>query len=412
LNGTRVDIAIVGAGPAGTTTALCIRRSIPEMSILLIDSADFPRDKACGDAVGPTAVKVYRKLGLETALFAHSKRVSSGRVIGPDGIEFVAGFESSSEVNVYGFIQPRIQFDAKLVQACRSAGVEVRTGTVVKSCVRNGQMWRINLAGSEDCVEAPIVIGADGANSIVRKSLGLASLSGRYRALAIRAYGEWSASSRRLGSEELLVVYEPAIAPVYGWVFPLADGSVNIGVGFLEVDIRKGDPNLKRQLGRFLSVLDHKGFVFENLRGEQGHSLPLGNSKLPIHDNGAFLVGDAAGMINPLSGEGVSYLARAAELIADYLSRVSLADLRKGELHDAERLYGEAFRAEYRRHFKSNYWATRALGRRRIGKLIFRAAERSSATRAYGVDLMFGEACFDIRAGLSVLKGLLHASSK
>lgn len=91
------DVVIVGGGPGGTTAALCLRQQMPSARIMVLDSSSFPRDKACGDAVGPTAVRVYRSLGLEGTLFSKSLRVSRGRLIGPGGIEFVAAFDAETD---------------------------------------------------------------------------------------------------------------------------------------------------------------------------------------------------------------------------------------------------------------------------------------------------------------------------
>ena len=412
-----VDIAIIGGGPAGTTAALALRRALPSASIVILDAATFPRDKACGDAIGPAAVRVYRELGIESELFSGSQRVSVGRVMGPRNIEFTASFPKSSKQISYGYIQPRIDFDDALLKVAADRGITILQGCRVSDAHLEEDCWEISYesasssatqAISTNRLRASFLIGADGASSQIRKFLQLPTLRGRSRALAIRAYAKILPSGRQLQSGELLVVFEPSLAPIYGWIFPLADGRINIGVGYLEIDKGKGDRNLSRQLQVFVDFLKTRNFNISDITGIEGHPLPLGNNRETFTGTRAILIGDAAGMINPLSGEGISYIARASEILALELGVVGIENIRANNLADAEKKYEARFRSEYSAHFRSNYLATRALSIPWMGKAIFRAAQNSDYVRLHGVALMFGDARFNAKAIALVLRGLVR----
>jgi len=295
------DVAVVGAGPAGSAAALSVLQARPSAQVLLLDRSDFPRDKSCGDGVAPHALDELRRLGVAD-LLADRVPVRRLRIVAPDG-SVVAKPLRRPDVVV-----PRTVLDARLVRAAVDRGAVLRRHTVRHVEVRPDA---VVLDGD---IAARVVVAADGANGVLRRRLGLGRQPARATAVAVRGYAIAPA-----GEPEQAIVLSPRDWPAYAWSFGAGDGTANVGFGMLlpalQAKQRGGREELHAGLAELLPGVHAERLI--------SHHLPLSTAR-PVQPHGrVLLVGDAMSLINPLTGEGIYYallsgrLAGAASGAAD-----------------------------------------------------------------------------------------------
>ncbi|RLV47867.1 NAD(P)/FAD-dependent oxidoreductase [Nocardioides mangrovicus] len=279
---TTWDLVVVGAGPAGASAALGALHADPSLRVLLLDRADFPRDKCCGDGVAPHVFDALASVGVHDAAdgWAPVTRLELSR--GDHGVERPL----TRPVQVI----PREVFDARLVAHAEAAGA-VRRRHRVTSLRRVGEEMLL-----DEQIRARVVLGADGAQSIVRRWLLGRSARGR-RAVALRGYVPTPESGR--GRQ--LIRYADGLQPAYAWAFDRGDGLSNVGYGELVGQERPSRAHLLAQLERLIpgSMTDPRAFT--------GHQLPLSSFRWTQPDGPVLLAGDAASLINPMTGEGIYY---------------------------------------------------------------------------------------------------------
>jgi geranylgeranyl reductase family protein len=286
----RWDVVVVGGGPAGAACAAAARRTSPGARVLVLDRADFPRDKVCGDGIAPEAFDVLTGLGLDArALTDGYPPVHRLRVRSPGGVE---GERTTRRPS---FVVPREVFDARLLAAALRTGAELRRHAVRRLDVR------------PDGVEidgmflADVVVGADGAESVVRRAVGARPHRPDQLAVAIRGYAP--ALPDHAGA--LFLATTEQRWPAYAWSFPLGDGRANVGYGEL-VSAGPSRAELVAGLHRLLP-----GVAPDGLRA---HRLPLSTGRPRQPDGRVLLAGDAASLINPLTGEGIFYAVLSGAL--------------------------------------------------------------------------------------------------
>ncbi len=287
------DLIVVGAGPAGSAAALAALRAKPEARVLLLDRSVAGRDKVCGDGIAPHAVAELVALGVDAV--RAEEHVGSVRLVGPGGDD--AGALTTSP----GYVIPRRVFDERLLRAAIDAGarfaVEKVTSVVAgaASVVVNG-LWR-----------APVVIGADGSNSVVRRAIGQPANYGRALAVALRGYAP-TPPGRPV---ELTIRWDSQRAGglCYAWAFPTAEGTTNVGYGMSAAAPEHSRARLVERLGQLLPEYDLTGVQLT------GHTLPLTVARPRPAVGRVLLVGDAASLINPFTGEGI-YSAIASGAMA------------------------------------------------------------------------------------------------
>jgi len=273
------DVAVVGAGPAGSAAALSVLHNRPGAKVLLMDRADFPRDKSCGDGIAPHALDELARLDAAQVL-ADRVPVRRMRLRSPRGIE------ASAELQRPDAVIPRKLFDARLVELAVSRGAELVRHTVRQVEVRPDS---VVLDGS---VEARVVIGADGANGLVRRQIGIPRQDPRTIAVAVRGYVTAPADE-----PEQLIVMDGRDWPAYAWSFAAGDGTANVGFGMLLSSLRATDGGRDALHSRLLELLP--GIEPTGLRS---HHLPLSTGRPALPPGRVLLVGDAASLINPLTG--------------------------------------------------------------------------------------------------------------
>jgi geranylgeranyl reductase family protein len=332
VTASRFDALVVGAGPAGSVAALVLARA--GARVALLDKAAFPRDKACGDLIGPRGVQVLEDLGIAVP----GQRVGDMEVIGPTGRRVVLHAFPGLTYPGFGMAVPRRRFDALLRQAALDAGAEGYTGRADEPRFDGRDRlagFRIDRRDGRDVeVNAGAVIGADGALSRVGQVAGLVDESRVLWGFAMRAYAPEPPRLPRI------LFWEPTPwhgYPGYGWLFPGEPGKTNLGIGVGVRGNRRGGTRPARDLDRFVNDLRQRhmfGPAASSLQGRLGGWLKMGMVGTTPARGRTLLVGDAAGLVNPLQGEGISQALASARAAAWAL-------LSSGGDGPAERYLGE-----------------------------------------------------------------------
>lgn len=355
------DVAVIGAGPAGASAALAARRA--GASVLLLDRADFPRDKPCGDGIAPHAVDVLAGLGVPDPVDGYPP-VPALRLVSPSGREVAQALPRPA------YTVPRKVFDARLVEAAVAAGAELRRHTVREVRERDGQVV------IDGAVTARALVGADGAGSMVRRALGFAPNPDGHLAIAMRGY----APARPV--VEQLIVTSSAGWPAYAWSFPIGDGRANVGYG----EVLRGRPltraHLLDRMAALLPGLDPAGVT-----GLRAHHLPLSTRRPPAGRGRMVLAGDALSLINPFTGEGIFYAVLSGALAGEAAA---------GGEGVAGR-YTAALRRRLGRHFRHSRAAAWLGGRQRMVDAAVRAAARDARVFGTLAELGLGEGLLDAR---------------
>jgi geranylgeranyl reductase family protein len=308
-SGERWDAVVVGAGPGGSIAALVLARA--GARVALVDKAVFPRAKACGDLVGPRGVRVLEELGVSVPDAGHGADLL---VVGPSGHRSrLPAFPGRSYAG-HGIVVPRLAFDDALRSAAIAAGAQpVRARISAVEQDPDGTV-RALIAGDGRRFAADVVIGADGALSPVAQLAGMLDSTAALWGFAIRAYVPAEVPLPLL---VLLDAERRRIFPGYGWLFPGADGEANVGIG-VGLGNQRQRAQLREELSRFCSMLRAAG----DLAGDAqpgpviGGWLRMGGTGTPPAAGNVLLVGDAAGLVNPLQGEGIAPAMLSARLAA------------------------------------------------------------------------------------------------
>ena len=297
------DVVVVGGGPAGS--ALAARLAGDGFDVLLLDRAEFPRRKPCGECVNPAGVDALERLGvLSTVLAARPAELRGWRIGGSDG--FHGGFPS----NAHGIALPRAKLDAILLDHARDAGVEVRTGIHVTDLLRHGDAVAGVVGTGPDGerlrIRARLVVGADGLRSVVLRRLGLLKRGPRLRKVALTAHVRGLGSLHGTGELRVRGRECVGLADVGG---ELANATVVVPSG--DAGGIHGDPH-----AYFDAALRRHGLTVERV----DDVLATGPFDWPVRRavaDGALLVGDAAGYYDPFTGQGIYRALRGAEMAAE-----------------------------------------------------------------------------------------------
>ena len=373
------DVAVVGAGPAGSTTAYRLARA--RARVLLVDKAHFPRDKPCG---GGLTIRAVRQLPFSVEPVVED-RITRARC----RLRYGPVIDRSSD-RVLCLMTQRRRLDEFLVQKAVEAGAQFRDG--VRITVESDT--RLTVDGEP--VEAAAVIGADGANGITAKSLGLAG--GIVNGVALEGNLPYERLPRN-GWRGMLVLELATVPGGYGWIFPKGD-HVNVGVG--------GWGEEGPRLRRHLQVLcEHYGIELDELTNLRGHRLPMRRRETLLARACALLVGDAAGVLDPVSGDGIYEAFVTGRLAAEHT--LSLLDGRADSLES----YHDAVRRELDPLSSAGWGAKKALDR--FPRAVFTIL-RLQVTWRVLEKLMLGEVAHPGeargagRAAMKVIQALSHAA--
>ena len=302
------DIVVIGAGPAGAATA--IRAARGGARVVVVDKASHGRDKVCGDGLTPRAVGALQELKID---LDDAHRI--------DGLRMIAGrkvreldWPRTSRFPTNGAVWPRRRLDAALVDAAAEAGAEV-VWQAEAVPVLDGERITGVRAGDR-AWSADLVVVAAGAQGQVARMLGADRVPHEPFGLAIRTYAETPRHADR-HLEACLTLRDDAGTPVpgYGWLFPAGDGTVNIGVGALSTMKGFKELNLNRLLDTYRDMFRRDWDLGPYLERPRAWRLPMSTQRR--HGPGWVAVGDAAGLINPMNGEGIDYGLESGMLAAE-----------------------------------------------------------------------------------------------
>jgi geranylgeranyl reductase family protein len=310
-----VDVAVVGTGPAGIAAAITAAEH--GLRVWCADKATFPRDKTCGDGLTANALRLLERLGLTRDAFGAlpTARVHETVLVSPSGRRATLPLPPDGD---HAAVVARADLDAALVQLARHRGIDVHENCAVGRVTDLGDTIEV-LATDGTRVVASSVIAADGHWSSVRRSL---------HPDAERDLGEWHAARQYFAGvrdDRLWVIFDEQLLPGYAWVFPLPDARANVGFGVLRADGRSGH-ELKALWPQVLAhpaVRDALGPNAEALDAVRAWPIPARYEPRRLSDAGGRVLyaGDAASVVDPMTGEGIAQAIETGMLAAEAIAR-------------------------------------------------------------------------------------------
>ncbi|MDO8427866.1 MAG: geranylgeranyl reductase family protein [Candidatus Diapherotrites archaeon] len=323
---TDFDVIVVGGGPGGSTTGVFLAKA--GKKVLLLEKEQYPKDKTCGDAVSGKSVKILRELGLQ-------KEMDQLEQIHIDGVTISSPNGTLLDVNIpktgvqnNGYVCKRMVYDNFLFQNMKKQkNITVKEKFMVTGLLKEGDQvvgvkGKDLISGKEEQYTAKIVVGADSAHSIVAKELGLNEIDEKHYIVALRLYYEGVTDL----TNKIEIHFVPELIPGYFWIFPTIEGNqkgeCNVGVGMIVKDLKKKKVNLEKAM--FKAIEENPLFKerFKNAKKVspvKGWNLPLGSKVRKCAGNGFVLVGDAASLIDPFTGEGIGNAMTSGKLASEVI---------------------------------------------------------------------------------------------
>jgi geranylgeranyl reductase family protein len=352
---SRADVVVVGAGPAGSSAAWHLARS--GLDVVVLEKALFPREKVCGDGLTPRGVKALQDMGIDTS--TGWVRHKGLRVFGGGQVVEVDWPRLDSWPD-FGLIRARRDLDSMLAAHAEVAGARVLTQVAVTDPLLDeaGRVVGVHTQVGPDkqpaTWRAPLVISAEGLSGRLAKALGLLRREDRPLGVGVRRY----VRTPRTHDDYLDISFDLSAEgpssdsmPGYGWSFGMGDGTANVGFGLL--DTRRRDVDHRAVLRTWQATLPPEWQLGEEhaVSPVRGAGLPMALHRGPAYTRGLLLAGDAAGVVNPFNGEGISYAMETGRMAAE--TAVSALATRPGPAREAVlRGYPRRLRQEYGHHHR------------------------------------------------------------
>jgi len=306
----QVDLIVIGAGPAGAAAAMQAARG--GASVVVFDKAPYGRDKVCGDGLTPRAIAALNALDID---YSDAHRIEGLRMLA-NSTQRELAWPSGTRFPDHGAVWPRRRLDAALIDGASEAGAQILWETEALPVLESGRV--VGVEANNEQWRAPLTVLATGAPGAAARLVGAERVRDEPFGLAIRTYAE---SPRHADDmlEACLTLTDDDGTPVpgYGWMFPAGDGTVNIGVGALSTMKGFKKLNLNNLLESYRGLVQEPWSLGPNLERPRAWRLPMSAQKR--HGHGWVAIGDAAGLVNPMNGEGIDYGLESGIIAADLL---------------------------------------------------------------------------------------------
>lgn len=333
------DVAVIGAGPGGSATAHYLAQR--GLKVLLLDKAQFPRDKTCGDGLTPRAVGVLQDMGLADDLKRAGHIIKRFEVFAPNGNSVRDAITVHAGLPDYALVVPRFTLDERIRDRAVQSGATFMQAQVVElQRVNSYVTLTVERAGKAETVQARIAVIASGASTRLLLQAGILQQQPRVM-VASRAYFENVAGL----SDIWTLRFDDVPMPGYGWVFPAGDGLANIGVGYFK---EGRDASAANPFKQFIASKAVRAMLANAKQVGPLKGYPLRDDFLtsPTFGDGALLVGEAAGLVNPLTGEGIDYALESGRIAAQRIAGMF-------EAGDFSHAQFTAYDASLRAHFQA-----------------------------------------------------------
>jgi menaquinone-9 beta-reductase len=386
------DIIVVGAGPAGSTTAYYLAQA--GLDVLLLEKSRFPREKVCGDGLTPRGVKALVAMGISVSEQDGWVRNQGLRVVGA-GKRLELPWPELSSYPGYGLVRPRTDLDQMLARRAQQAGARLLEGVTVTGPVLDERTGRI--AGviakaeqnGEQTYRGRIIVAADGNSSRLSVSMGLRKRDDRPLGVAVRTYYQSPRHDDDYLESWLDLWDGDRLLPGYGWIFGMGDGTSNVGLGLLNTSAAFGHTDYHALLRKWLAGMPAEwGFTEEN-RTEpiRGAALPMGFNRTPHYHRGLLLAGDAGGMVNPFNGEGIAYAMESGEILARTIAQ-ALARARRSETERVLAGYPRALDEAYGGYYAVGRVFVKAIGQPALMRFATKHAMSRPALMRFALKLL------------------------
>jgi menaquinone-9 beta-reductase len=387
------DVIVVGAGPAGATTAFYLAQS--GLDVLLLEKSRFPREKVCGDGLTPRAVKALVGMGISVGEQDGWVRNQGLRVIGA-GKRLELPWPELTSYPGYGLVRTRHDMDETLARRAQKVGARLLEGVTVTGPALDERTGRITGviarpadAEGERRYAARVVVAADGNSSRLSVAMGLRKRDDRPLGVAVRTYYQTPRHDDDYLESWLDLWDGDRLLPGYGWIFGMGDGTSNVGLGLLNTSAAFGNTDYHALLRQWLKGMPAEwGFTEENrTQPIRGAALPMGFNRTPHYFKGLLLAGDAGGMVNPFNGEGIAYAMESGEILARTITQ-ALARARRPETERVLAGYPDALSQAYGGYYTVGRAFVKLIGQPGLMRFATRHAMSRPALMRFALKLL------------------------
>ncbi|GAA0952240.1 geranylgeranyl reductase family protein [Nonomuraea longicatena] len=361
-NQADADVIVVGAGPAGSATAFYLAAA--GLDVLLLEKTEFPREKVCGDGLTPRAVKQLLNMGIDIDApgWVRNKGL---RVVG-GGHRFELDWPRLESFPDFGLVRTRKDFDQIMAANAVEHGVRLMEGVNVTGPVLDDRSGHVIGVTTKDgrTFRSRVVVAADGNSTRLALGMGLHKREDRPMGVAVRTYYRSPRHDDDYIETWLELWDAETLLPGYGWIFPVGDGTCNVGLGLLNTSDAFKNIDYRDLLKRWVrNMPEDWGFGEATMTAPiRGAALPMAFNRQPHYTRGLVLVGDSGGAINPFNGEGIAYAMETGEIAAEVIAR-ALRTSTPAHRERVLRTYPDVLKDAYGGYFTLGRWFVEAIGR-------------------------------------------------